>query len=328
MKHGGDLTQAMAEFGGAPDQWLDLSTGINPWPWPIPANLPSHLWERLPTRADEQSLLSAARSAYHVPDNVDVVAAAGTQALIQWLPHLAAPSAVAIVGPTYNEHVAAWRAGGHEVGVIGSLSALPDHARHLVIVNPNNPDGRIAKRDELADVAAILQRRGGWLVIDEAFADVDPAIGAVGLCATLPVVILRSFGKFYGLAGLRLGFALAAPLIAQRIATAIGPWACSGPAQVIGAAALRDERWATQTRVALVAQGIKLDNVLADAGFEIVGGTPLYRLARRADASKWHIALARQQIWCRHFDWSHELLRFGLPPDAAALNRLGAALAK
>jgi cobalamin biosynthetic protein CobC len=144
----------------------------------------------------------------------------------------------------------------------------------------------------------------------------------------LPVVILRSFGKFYGLAGLRLGFALAAPLIAQRIATAIGPWACSGPAQVIGAVALRDERWATQTRVALVAQSIKLDNVLTDAGFEIVGGTPLYRLARHVDALKWHAALARQQIWCRHFDWSHELLRFGLPPDTAALSRLAAALAK
>ncbi|WP_441230304.1 threonine-phosphate decarboxylase CobD [Tardiphaga sp. 215_C5_N2_1] len=328
MKHGGDLTQAMAEFGGVPDQWLDLSTGINPWPWPMPANLPRHLWERLPTRADEQSLLSAARSAYHVPDNIDIVAAAGTQALIQWLPHLAVPGAVAIVGPTYNEHVAAWRAGGHDVGVIGSLSALPDHAKHVVIVNPNNPDGRVATRDELADVAAILQRRGGWLVIDEAFADVDPAISVAGLCATLPVAILRSFGKFYGLAGLRLGFALAAPLIAQRIATAIGPWACSGPAQVIGAAALRDERWATQTRVALVAQSIKLDNVLTDAGFEIVGGTPLYRLARHVDALKWHAALARQQIWCRHFDWSHELLRFGLPPDTAALSRLAAALAK
>jgi cobalamin biosynthetic protein CobC len=272
--------------------------------------------------------LSAARSAYHVPDSVDVVAAAGTQALIQWLPHLAMPGAVAIVGPTYNEHVAAWRAGGHEVGVIGGLHALPDHARHVVIVNPNNPDGRIARSDELADVAAILQRRGGWLVIDEAFVDVDPAISAVELCAKLPVVILRSFGKFYGLAGLRLGFALAAPLIAQRIATAIGPWACSGPAQVIGAVALRDERWATQTRVALVAQSIKLDNVLTDAGFEIVGGTPLYRLARHVDALKWHAALARQQIWCRHFDWSHELLRFGLPPDTAALSRLAAALAK
>ncbi|WP_441242988.1 threonine-phosphate decarboxylase CobD [Tardiphaga sp. 768_D3_N2_1] len=328
MKHGGDLTQAMAEFGGAPDQWLDLSTGINPWPWPIAVNLPSHLWERLPARTDEQLLLSAARSAYHVPDNVDVVAAAGTQSLIQWLPHLAAPGAVAIVGPTYNEHVAAWRAGGHEVGVIGSLSALPDHAKHVVIVNPNNPDGRVATRDELADVAAILQRRGGWLVIDEAFVDVDPALSAVNLCAKLPVVILRSFGKFYGLAGLRLGFALAAPLIAQRIATAIGPWACSGPALFIGAAALRDELWASRARVALVVQAIKLDKVLSDAGFEIVGGTPLYRLARHADALKWHSALARQQIWCRRFDWGHELLRFGLPPDAAALSRLASALAK
>lgn len=326
MKHGGDLTQAMAEFGGAPEQWLDLSTGINPWPWTIPAGLPDHVWQRLPSQADMTRLLSAARRAYHVPETADIVAAAGTQALIQWLPYLAMQGAVAIVGPTYNEHAAAWRAGGHEVGMIAQLSALPDHAIHAVVVNPNNPDGRVASRDELAEVALKLQRRGGWLVIDEAFADVDPGFTAMALCERLPVVILRSFGKFYGLAGLRLGFAVAAAKLVRRIADAVGPWAVSGPAIAIGTAALNDDAWASRTRIALVTQAMKLDRVLGDAGFTVVGGTPLYRLARRADAAGIHGALARQQIWCRRFGWADDLLRFGLPPDAAAMQRLAAAL--
>jgi cobalamin biosynthetic protein CobC len=327
MKHGGDLTQAMADFGGAFEAWLDLSTGINPWPWPVPAKLPDHLWQRLPAQADQQALLGAARRAYRVPDGVDIVAAPGTQALIQWLPHLAARGPVAIVGPTYGEHVASWRGAAHEVSMIGSLATLPDHAMHAVVVNPNNPDGRVIAQDELARVAAKLARRGGWLVIDEAFVDVEPGLSAATLCAELPVVILRSFGKFYGLAGLRLGFALAQPRIARRIADALGPWACSGPALQIGTAALRDDRWAMQTRVALATQAIRLDAVLGDAGFTSAGGTALYRLARHADAMRLHRLLAQQQIWCRSFDGANDLLRFGLPSDAAALARLAKALA-
>ena len=89
MKHGGDLTEAMAHYGGTPDMWLDLSTGINPWPWPMPPALPARVWRRLPSRADEDALLEAAREAYVVPAGVEIVAAPGTQALIQWLPHLA-----------------------------------------------------------------------------------------------------------------------------------------------------------------------------------------------------------------------------------------------
>lgn len=327
MKHGGDLTQAMTDFGGTPDQWLDLSTGINPWPYPVPAKLSNEAWQRLPSQVDERALLSAARRAYQVSDQTELVAAAGTQTLIQWLPFLAQPGAVAIVGPTYNEHAAAWRTGGHEVGMIGDLGALPAHAKHVVIVNPNNPDGRIIGHDRLAELAALLQRRGGWLVIDEAFADVDPTIGAAALCEKLPVVILRSFGKFYGLAGLRLGFAIGAPKIIQRIAAALGPWACSGPAIAIGTAALRDEAWARRTRVALMTQTMRLDNLLSEAGFEIAGGTSLFRLVRHADAARLHALLARQLIWCRSFDGARDLLRFGLPPDAAALARLAAALA-
>jgi cobalamin biosynthetic protein CobC len=322
MKHGGDLTEAMARYGGSPQMWLDLSTGVNPWPWPIPADLPGALWQRLPSRADEENLIAAAREAYAVPADAEVVAASGTQSLIQWLPQLASDGPVAIVEPTYNEHAAAWRMGGHEVIARADLDVLPDAVRHVVVVNPNNPDGRIMSRAVLARVAEQLRGRGGWLVVDEAFADIEPDIGVV----ELPVVVLRSFGKFYGLAGLRLGFAIASPDIARRIALALGPWPCSGPALTIGAAALRDREWADCTRVKIQVQARKLDAVLTGAGFTIAGGTGLFRLARRSDASKIHTALATKHIWCRRFEWADDLLRFGLPPGDRELQRLAAAL--
>jgi cobalamin biosynthetic protein CobC len=207
------------------------------------------------------------------------------------------------------------------------LDDLPQVVRHAVVVNPNNPDGRVISRAALARVAARLQERGGWLVVDEAFADIEPEISVVDLCADLPVVVLRSFGKFYGLAGLRLGFAIASPDIARRMALALGPWACSGPALTIGAAALRDREWADRTRLAIQQQAREVDTVLVNAGFSIAGGTGLFRLARRANAGKLHAALATQHIWCRCFEWADDLLRFGLPPDDRALERLAAALA-
>jgi len=307
--------------------WLDLSTGVNPWSWPIPVHLPADIWQRLPSRADEEALIEAARAAYAIPAGAGVVAAAGTQSLIQWLPQLASGGPVAIVEPTYNEHAPAWRIAGYEVIARADLDDLPPVVRHVVLVNPNNPDGRVMSRAALAHIAALVKERGGWLVVDEAFADVEPETSVIELCADWPVVVLRSFGKFYGLAGLRLGFAVAPPEIVRQIALALGPWACSGPALNIGAAALRDREWADRARIAILRQASKLDDVLAGAGFTIVGGTGLFRLARRADASKVHAWLAARHIWCRRFDWADDLLRFGLPPGDHDLERLAAALA-
>lgn len=326
MKHGGDLTQAIAQYGGTPEMWLDLSTGINPRPWPIAPALPDTIWQRLPSRADHDALIAAARIAYDVPTGVEIAAASGSQALIQWLPFLTAPGAVAIPGPTYSEHAAAWTNAGHEVVALADLDHLPDHARTVVIVNPNNPDGRRLDPTALARIAALLGERGCWLIVDEAFADLDPASSAVALCRDLPVIILRSFGKFYGLAGLRLGFAIGPPEMIQRVAFALGPWPCSGPALAIGRAALLDQVWADRTRETLQSQADRLDNVLAAAGFAIVGGTALFRLVRHSDAASRHKALAERHIWCRSFEWDDGLLRFGLPGDDAGFGRLAAAL--
>jgi cobalamin biosynthetic protein CobC len=327
MKHGGDLGEAMARFGGAPEAWLDLSTGINPNPYPLPP-LPHDVWQHLPSRTDEAALLAAARRAYAVSDDVGIVAAPGTQALIQWLPRLVQRGAVAVVSPTYNEHAAAWRLAGHEVTAIASSGEMSEAAHHVVIVNPNNPDGRVVDQAALARVAKVVAARGGMMVIDEAFVDLDPAISAVALCRDWPVVVLRSFGKFYGLAGLRLGFAIGPERLIAQVREAMGPWICSGPALVVGRAALEDDRWANETREKLREQAAQLDAVLQAGGLIPAGGTTLFRLVRHPHASAYHMALARRRIWCRRFDWADDLLRFGLSPDDAALERLARALAE
>lgn len=325
MKHGGDLSEAMALHGGPAEAWLDLSTGINPRSWPFTGHVPAGAWTRLPGADEESALLDAARGAYHVPDGVGVAFGPGSQALIQWLGHLAPSGAVAIVGPTYGEHAQAWTQGGHSIIDIAG-ARLPADARHLVVVRPNNPDGAIVPLPELAAAAGAIARRGGWMIVDEAFADADPDSGAGALCRDLPVVVLRSFGKFFGLAGLRLGFAIAAPDIVARLRAALGPWPVSGPAIAIGTAALNDRGWAEEARRRLRSDAAALDRVLEDRGLPVVGGTVLFRLVRCRDSGRLHAHLARHKIWVRSFDWAADLLRIGLPPDADALRRLAAAL--
>lgn len=325
MKHGGDLSEAKSHFGGASNDWLDLSTGINPTAY-LHAAPPDDFITRLPEKAHCDALIDAARVAYGVPADSAVIAAPGTQALIQWLPHLAPEGDVAVLGPTYSEHALAFRAQRRRVSEPTSLNAIPSEARHLVVVNPNNPDGRILPRDTLQTLAREMQDRGGWLVIDEAFMDTCPEHSAAQLCVEHPVVILRSFGKFFGLAGLRLGFAVTRKDIGQRIAGALGPWAVSGQALAIGRQALEDREWQDLTRDQLARQAASLDLVLAQAGLTLVGGTSLYRLVRIENAQLWHHELARRQIWVRRFDWADDLLRFGLPRDARDLARLERAL--
>jgi cobalamin biosynthesis protein CobC len=327
MKHGGDLSEAKSHFGGASDDWLDLSTGINPTAYPHAAP-PDDFITRLPEKAHCDALIAAARIAYAVPGESAVVAAPGTQALIQWLPHLAPAGDVAVLGPTYSEHALAFRAQGRRVSEPASLDAVPSEACHLVVVNPNNPDGRILPRETLQALARKMQGRGGWLIIDEAFVDTCPEHSAAQLCVEHPVVILRSFGKFFGLAGLRLGFAVTREEIGRKIAGALGQWAVSGQALAIGRQALEDREWQATMRDQLARQAASLDLVLTQAGMSLVGGTSLYRLVRIGNAQHWHHELARRLIWVRRFDWAGDLLRFGLPRDARDLARLERALSE
>jgi cobalamin biosynthetic protein CobC len=327
MEHGGDLSDAIRRHGGYLDDWLDLSTGINPWPWPVPATLDAAAWQRLPSSDSLHGLLAAARRAYAADASAAVVAAPGTQALIQWLPRLAAPGPVAVVSTTYDEHAQSWHAAGHEVIAIDGFAGLPATASHAVVVSPNNPDGHLASRDDLARAAAELERRGGWLVVDESFADVVGTGGGNSAGISGAIIALRSFGKFFGLAGLRLGFAIAVPDVTERITAALGPWPVSGPAIAIGTAALADTAWQNDMRRRLAEASTRLDDVLSRAGLTVVGGTSLFRLVRHPHAAALHDKLARRRIWTRVFARHPDLMRLGLPADEADFDCLRAALA-
>lgn len=327
--HGGDLTAARGRFGGETNDWLDLSTGISPFPYPFAA--PSATaWTRLPSAALDRDLRTAAAGCYGAPDagpNPDsVVAAPGSQALIQLLPRLRPPGPVAVVGPTYGEHAHCWSAAGHAVEMVSDLGDVGGGCDAVVLAQPNNPDGRIHDRALMLATAERLAARGGWLVVDEAFADLDPALGVAPEVGRGGIIVLRSFGKFFGLAGLRLGFALTHPALARSIRAALGPWAVAGPAAEIGAAALADQSWIDQTRIRLAAAATELDAVLGDAGLDIIGGTALFRLVRTEDAAALHDRLAARHILVRPFPDDATALRFGLPGSDADLARLAAAL--
>jgi len=325
VPHGGDLDTARARYPAAPEPWLDLSTGINPFSYPLPALL-GDAWTRLPQISAEAELRSAAAAAYGARSADAIASAPGSQALIQIVPRLLNPSPVVVIAPTYAEHAIAWRREGHDVAEIANIADI-GHARVVVVTNPNNPTGTITPTPDLRALAATLHARDGLLVIDEAFADVAPE--GTSMIPELPAatVVLRSLGKAYGLGGLRLGFAVAAPPIAARLRDLLGPWAVSGPALAIGIAALHDTEWRVATTRKLDAACARLDALLTAGGFTLLGGTPLFRLAAHPAASAFVDRLGHHGIHVRAFAAQPTWLRFGLPGEQRAWQRLEAALA-
>ena len=323
IDHGGDLDSARRLFPGAPEPWVDLSTGINPVPYPCPA-LEASALRRLPSAADLAALRRAAAGAYGAPDPDGIAAAPGTQILIETLPRLRPPGRVAVLGPTYAEHAAAWARAGHAVETVPEMARIGD-ADVAVVVNPNNPDGRSWEAETLLALAADLAGRGGLLVVDEAFADLEPVATLAG--SPRPgLVVLRSFGKTYGLAGIRLGFALGEPGLVAAIARALGPWAVSGPALAIGRAALSDDAWRRSAVAARGRDAARLDRMIVRAGGAVVGGTRLFRTADFPDGPDLFARLGGAGIYVRRFSDAPRRLRFGLPADRGEWCRLSRVL--
>jgi len=323
LEHGGRLHRAARQYGIAPGDWLDLSTGISPFGWPVPPT-PADAWRRLPD--DDDGLVDAARAYYGAPH---VLPVAGSQAAIQALPLLRAPSRVAVIAPGYAEHAHAWERAGHRVERRdgAELLAASDDCDVVVLIHPNNPTGRRFEPGRLLALHERLAARGGWLIVDEAFMDPTPQHSLCAETNRPGLVVLRSVGKFFGLAGARAGFVCAAPERLEALREKLGPWTLTGPSRHAVRLALADTTWQAQARTRLHAAGEDLAALLRRAGLVPSGGCALFQWCLHPDAATLHRALAAKGILTRLFGQPSSL-RFGLPPDRAASQRLETALAE
>lgn len=322
LEHGGRLLQAVQRYGLARERWLDLSTGINPIAW-AGAPLPLASWNRLPE--DEDGLLEAAGTYYGAAQLLPI---SGSQAAIQTLPRLRARSRVGVPALGYNEHAHRWKQAGHEVVplAIENFAAAVDELDALVVCNPNNPTGERIVPAQLLEWHARLSARGGWLVVDEAFADSTPETSVARFTDRDGLIVLRSLGKFFGLAGARVGFVLCTGGLLGKLADWLGPWAVSGPSRLVARAALSDRTWQEETRQRLLRDSRRLAESLTRHGLSPDGGCELFQWVRTPHAFPIHEALARQGVFTRHFG-AVPSLRFGLPATAQDWERLEAVLA-
>lgn len=317
-EHGGRLLQAARAFGIPAEDWLDLSTGIHPIGWPVPP-VPAEVWRRLPE--EEDGLLEAAAAYY---GNVHLIATAGSQQALQALPYLRSKGCVGVLAPCYAEHAHAWKMAGHEVVELAG-AVLPDELDVLLLVNPNNPTGRLIESATLLNWHAQLVARGGWLVVDEAFMDASPQHSLAEHGGMPGLVILRSLGKFFGLAGVRAGFVLAWSQLLVELQEKLGPWTLANPTRWIARQALKDRAWQQQNRDWLLSQSTRLADLLARHGLEPTGSTALFQYVHTKRAKDIHAWLASQGILLRLFE-KPSALRIGLPGLEPGWERLTAAL--
>jgi cobalamin biosynthesis protein CobC len=325
FEHGGRLDLACALYPDAPGPWIDLSTGISHWSYPVP-HMAGEMLQRLPERTELESLATVARKAYSVSKAAEIVPLPGTDAGLSLLPWLFRElKRVAVLAPAYSGHAAAWTAAGHSVSEAASLDGALG-AAVIIVVNPNNPDGRFVPHDRLAASLGPIKRRGGLLIVDEAFADADESHSLLPAAARLDhTLVLRSAGKFYGAGGVRLGFAITSHPVAGRLKAALGAWPVSAQAIAFGQAALADGPWAAEQRARLKEGEEQLDIALTEAGFKIRGGTALFRLAEHPQSRDLFTRLARKGILTRPFK-DRSALRFGIPGSPMELARLREAL--
>ncbi|MGA7438688.1 MAG: threonine-phosphate decarboxylase [Luteibacter sp.] len=339
LEHGGRLARAVAKYGISRAEWLDLSTGVSPHAWPVPP-VPTEAWHRLPE--DEDDLLDAACAYYGCEHLLPV---AGTQAAIQALPRLRLRSRVGVLSPGYAEHAYAWREAGHDVTLLPmhELLARADEFDVTVFISPNNPTservpvgatlGATALGENTTRPAVLCHDRSRprsllqeqrWVIVDEAFGDTSPALF---LQPREGLILLRSIGKFFGLAGARAGFVAAWPALLEALREQLGPWTLGGPTRYVVSAALRDTAWHAAMRARLRTESAALAATLSRAGLVPTGGTDLFQYCRHPDAVRLHDALAAHGILVRLFT-DPSALRFGLPPNEAALARLATTLSE
>ncbi len=352
--HGGRLHQAAEQFSIPLDQWIDLSTGINPHSYPLPM-VPASVWQKLPDDGD--NLLSIAASYY---GSAHLLAVAGSQVAIEQLPALGQITAqvcrVGILSPAYVEYAYQWKRQGHHVEALTAdeIEVRLPHLDVVVVIRPNNPTAELLSSSRLQRWLKILQQHNGCLIVDEAFIDAQPGTESISMITQDPVeglVVLRSVGKFFGLAGIRLGFVWAGPAVLAGLKAKLGIWSVSNVARWAGAIALRDVDWQSRMNQRLSVEGQRLKELLTQSltallpqsltgflsqpleqqGFACLS-TPLFctvefKGSRQNVAAGIYQQLAKQGVLIRYFE-EYEALRFGLPANETAWQRLESALSE
>lgn len=314
--HGGGLQAAKAHFGDD-RPWIDLSTGINPHPWPTSGI--DIDWRRLPEAETIATLEEAAAAHFGVSPH-HVCALSGSEIGMRLTGRL--------IGGAFLSPLPSYRTHGEVTETVERVERGRLDERHgssLILANPNNPDGHVYSPAELM---ALLQKRGNdWLLVDEAFADCTPDRSiAQAVADNRNLAVFRSFGKFFGLAGIRLGFLIAPSTLIAKLRAIIGTWPVSAAAAAIGTAAYRDGEWIEATRRTLAQQAHDLDAILLRCGYRAIGASPLFRLIETDNAIGLFEHLARHAILTRPFAENSRWLRVGLPENRAAFARLETAL--
>ena len=304
-QHGGKIDSAVASYGGKKTEWLDLSTGINPISYPL-SKFKKNVWEALPDDETFRNVLSAAKLFWDVPTSSSILCSSGASALIALIPFLYAYRTVTIEGPTYSEHEASFRNAG--------FSLIPKDGDVQIVVNPNNPDGRLHLKNK------VIKNHRKLTIIDESFCDPTQENSLAILTKKPGFIVLKSFGKFWGLGGVRLGFAVGTKETLDPIKKALGPWQVSGPALAIGTQALNDLDWAAETRLKLIDLSARLDKLMKN--HQLIGGTNLFRLYSVSDATAFAQYLASAKILTRTFNYNRNWIRFGLPKKESDWKRI------
>jgi cobalamin biosynthesis protein CobC len=312
LEHGGNLALAAKQYGIALEHWLDLSTGINPQGYPIPA-IPAQLWQRLPLEND--GLIEAACAFYGCQF---VLPTAGSQAALQALPQLRAPCKIAMPRTMYQEHAQAWQRHDHTLSFFDDKpnQATLEQADVVLLCNPNNPTAMQFSPEYLLKLHAQLAARGSWLILDEAFIDATPSASIAAHTHLEGLFVLRSLGKFFGLAGARVGFLLAPKHWLNKAQEIIGPWTLTGASRFIALQALSDGAWQVSARIQLAADSARLTDLLSKYGLVPAAKTRLFQFVLTPRAIETQQALAQQGVWVRLFA-EVTALRFGLPPENA-----------
>ncbi len=322
LEHGGQLYRVAKQSSRPLSEWMDLSTGINPDGWPV-AEIPADCWRRLPEQED--GLIEAAASYY---GNTSILPVAGSQAAIQLLPQLRAKSRVSVLSPAYAEHAENWRRAGHRLHSVqsGQIDAVLAETDVLIIINPNNPTGECFSPEDLLNWHRKLAKRGGWLIVDEAFIDCQQEQSL----ATEPVqeglIVLRSVGKFFGLAGIRCGFVIAHEALLTMLQSHLGPWTISHPARYVARQAMLDSDWQHNTQIKLRQQSRRLQGVLQQYGLTPSGGTCLFQWVRTIEAQRIYQHFLQHGILVRLFTGPVSGVRLGLPANEAQWRTLEAVL--